>query len=217
MPRRRPKSRGASHPRRRQAAGGRRGGGVRRARLPRDDHPGHRGPGGHEPGGALHPLQDQGRAALPDQPGRPRAVAGHPARRPRDGEGTAAERLADGGTGLRPLARGAAHHRRGSCSTNSTRSARSTTREIVALRRQSEDAIRSIIEDGVATGEFDVPDVPGTTLAVLSLCIDVARWFNPAGRRTPDEVGALYADLVLRMVRPRRRSGGARVGRSGQR
>jgi len=74
-------------------------------------------------------------------------------------------------------------------------------REIVALRRQSEDAIRSIIKDGVTAGEFDVPEIPGTTLAVLSLCIDVARWFNPAGRRTPDEVGTLYADLVLRMVR----------------
>jgi hypothetical protein len=72
--------------------------------------------------------------------------------------------------------------------------------EIVVLRRQSEDAIRTIIADGVAAGEFDVPEVPGTTLAVLSLCIDVARWFNPEGRRTPDEVGALYADLVLRMV-----------------
>ena len=74
--------------------------------------------------------------------------------------------------------------------------------EIVVLRRQSEEAIRSIISDGVAAGDFDVPEVSGTTLAVLSLCIDVARWFNPEGRRTPDEVGALYADLVLRMVRP---------------
>ncbi|WP_225845804.1 TetR/AcrR family transcriptional regulator [Streptomyces sp. HPF1205] len=73
--------------------------------------------------------------------------------------------------------------------------------EIVVLRRQSEDAIRSIIKDGVRDGEFDVPEVSGTTLAVLSLCIDVARWFNPGGRRTPDEVGELYADLVLRMVR----------------
>lgn len=73
--------------------------------------------------------------------------------------------------------------------------------EIVALRRQSEDAIRTIIKEGVTAGDFDVPDVSGTTLAVLSLCIDVARWFNPEGRRTPDEVGALYADLVLRMVR----------------
>ncbi|MFF2653479.1 TetR/AcrR family transcriptional regulator [Streptomyces sp. NPDC058045] len=72
--------------------------------------------------------------------------------------------------------------------------------EIVALRRRSEGVVREIIEDGVRAGDFDVPDVPGTTLAVLSLCVDVARWFNGAGPRTPDEVGALYADLVLRMV-----------------
>ncbi|MFD5896100.1 MULTISPECIES: TetR/AcrR family transcriptional regulator [unclassified Streptomyces] len=72
--------------------------------------------------------------------------------------------------------------------------------EIVELRRRSDATVRRILQDGVRDGEFDVPDVPGTTLAVLSLCIDVARWFNTQGRRTPDEVGALYADLVLRMV-----------------
>ncbi|MET8408835.1 TetR/AcrR family transcriptional regulator [Streptomyces sp. NPDC005195] len=72
--------------------------------------------------------------------------------------------------------------------------------EIIALRRRTDAAVRGIIEDGVAAGDFDVPDVPGTTLAVLSLCIDVARWFNVDGPRTPDEVGGLYADLVLRMV-----------------
>ncbi|CAM5445414.1 TetR family transcriptional regulator OS=Streptomyces fumanus OX=67302 GN=GCM10018772_45910 PE=4 SV=1 [Streptomyces fumanus] len=32
------------------------------------------------------------------------------------------------------------------------------------------------IEDGIAAGEFEVLDVKGTTRAVLSLCIDVARW-----------------------------------------
>ncbi|MET7703731.1 TetR/AcrR family transcriptional regulator [Streptomyces sp. NPDC005485] len=72
--------------------------------------------------------------------------------------------------------------------------------EILALRRQADAEVRGIIQDGVAAGEFDVPDIRGTTLAVLSLCIDVARWFNVNGPRTPDEVGALYADLVLRMV-----------------
>ncbi|MET9514141.1 TetR/AcrR family transcriptional regulator [Streptomyces sp. NPDC002994] len=72
--------------------------------------------------------------------------------------------------------------------------------EIVELRRRTDAAVRHILNDGVKAGEFDVPDVPGTTLAVLSLCIDVARWFNAQGRRTPDEVGELYADLVLRMV-----------------
>ncbi|MEV7997256.1 TetR/AcrR family transcriptional regulator [Streptomyces sp. NPDC086077] len=72
--------------------------------------------------------------------------------------------------------------------------------EIVALRRRCDAEVRGIIEDGVAVGEFEVLDVQGTTLAVLSLCIDVARWFNIDGPWTPDEVGALYADLVLRMV-----------------
>jgi AcrR family transcriptional regulator len=72
--------------------------------------------------------------------------------------------------------------------------------EIVTLRRRSDAVVQQIIQDGVRDGEFDVPDPAGTTVAVLSLCVDVARWFNASGRRTPDEVGALYADLVLRMV-----------------
>jgi AcrR family transcriptional regulator len=72
--------------------------------------------------------------------------------------------------------------------------------EIAGLRRRSDAAVRAVIEDGVRSGDFDVPDVRGTTVAVLSLCIDVARWFSVAGRRTPDEVGTLYAGLVLRMV-----------------
>jgi len=72
--------------------------------------------------------------------------------------------------------------------------------EIVALRREIDRLVRGIIEDGVRDGEFAVADVPGTALAVLSLCVDVARWFSAAGSRPPEEVGSLYADLVGRMV-----------------
>ncbi|MBC3983990.1 TetR/AcrR family transcriptional regulator [Streptomyces buecherae] len=72
--------------------------------------------------------------------------------------------------------------------------------EIVGMRRATDAAVRGIIEDGVRSGDFDVTDVPGTTLAVLSLCIDVARWFSTEGRRGPDEVGDSYAALALRMV-----------------
>ncbi|NSC20844.1 TetR/AcrR family transcriptional regulator [Streptomyces albus subsp. chlorinus] len=71
---------------------------------------------------------------------------------------------------------------------------------IVVLRRRSEEILRGVLEDGVAAGEFDICDIRGTALAVMSLCIDVARWFSPEGRRTPDEIGALYADLALRMA-----------------
>ncbi|MGW8381088.1 TetR/AcrR family transcriptional regulator [Streptomyces sp. ODS28] len=72
--------------------------------------------------------------------------------------------------------------------------------EIVGLRRRSEELLRGILEEGERAGEFAVRDIRGSTLAVMSLCIDVARWFSPRGRRTPDEIGGLYADLVLRMV-----------------
>ncbi|MGV2919894.1 TetR/AcrR family transcriptional regulator [Streptomyces alfalfae] len=116
-----------------------------------------------------------------------------------DGEGTAAERLTAAVRSF--VGWHAAHHTTARVVQYELDALGAEHRtEIVALRRKTDEAVRAIINDGVRAGEFDVPDVPGTTLAVLSLCIDVARWFNVAGRRTPDEVGALYADLVLRMV-----------------
>ncbi len=80
--------------------------------------------------------------------------------------------------------------------------------EIVALRRRTEEILRGILADGVAAGEFAVADLRGTALAVLSLCIDVARWFRTGGRRSPEEIGALYAGLALRMVGASTRSSG---------
>jgi AcrR family transcriptional regulator len=81
-------------------------------------------------------------------------------------------------------------------------------REIVALRRRTEEILRGILADGVAAGEVAVDVLRGTALAVLSLCIDVARWFRPAGRRSPEEIGVLYAGLALRMVGASTRSTG---------
>ncbi|MFR9673967.1 TetR/AcrR family transcriptional regulator [Streptomyces sp. TR06-5] len=81
--------------------------------------------------------------------------------------------------------------------------------EIVALRHRTEEVLRGLLEEGAAAGEFTVPDVRGTAVAVFSLCIDVARWFRPGGPRTPEEIGELYAGLVLRMVG----AGATRTGR----
>lgn len=116
-----------------------------------------------------------------------------------DGEGTAAERLA---AAVRSFVRWHAERHTTARVVQYELDALGEEHraEIVALRRRSDAVVRRIITEGVAAGEFDVPDVPGTTLAVLSLCIDVARWFNTGGSRTPDEVGDLYAGLVLRMV-----------------
>ena len=72
--------------------------------------------------------------------------------------------------------------------------------EVQELRRDIQRVVRGMIRDGVRAGVFTVPDVTGASIAVLSLCVDVARWYQPAGRRTPEQVGDLHADLVLRML-----------------
>lgn len=120
-----------------------------------------------------------------------------------DGDGTAADRLADA---VRSFVRWhAERHTTARVVQYELEALGEEHRaEIVGLRRKTDAVVRRIIGEGVRAGEFDVPDVPGTTLAVLSLCIDVARWFNAQGSRTPDEVGTLYADLVLRMVGARK-------------
>lgn len=73
-------------------------------------------------------------------------------------------------------------------------------RAIVGLRRKLTRHIREIIEAGVGDGTFQVPDTEGVTLAVVSLCVDVCRWF-PTGRYAdPETVATLYSELTLRLV-----------------
>lgn len=72
--------------------------------------------------------------------------------------------------------------------------------EIAALRRQIEARVREVLVEGVHAGDFAVTDVAGTARAILSLSIDLVRWFRPDGAQTPDEVGDLHARLALRMV-----------------
>lgn len=72
--------------------------------------------------------------------------------------------------------------------------------EVATIRRAISTLIEKVLADGVSDGTFAVDDLPGTTLAVLSLAIDVARWYDPARRPAPEALGTLYAGLALRMV-----------------
>lgn len=73
--------------------------------------------------------------------------------------------------------------------------------EVLAVRKQIDAVVKDVLQAGVASGDFDVLDVAVTTLALQSLTIDVARWYVPGMRRTPQAIGAAYADLALRLVR----------------
>lgn len=77
-------------------------------------------------------------------------------------------------------------------------------RQIHALRTHFETMLRREMERGIEAGSFDIADIKGTATAIFSLCIDVARWYSPRSRRSPERIGELYADLTLRMLaRPR--------------
>jgi AcrR family transcriptional regulator len=71
---------------------------------------------------------------------------------------------------------------------------------IKELRRSTEALVRDLITHGVEAGAFTVPDVRTAARAVLSLGIDVARWYSPGSKPAPEVLGKQYAELVLSML-----------------
>ncbi|WP_238383479.1 TetR/AcrR family transcriptional regulator [Nocardioides sp. JS614] len=71
--------------------------------------------------------------------------------------------------------------------------------QIAAIRGAIEAMFQGAITDGVDAGIFRIDDVKMTSLALLSLGIDVARWFRPGGARSPDEIGNYYGEIALRV------------------
>ena len=72
--------------------------------------------------------------------------------------------------------------------------------EIGEQRRRIDRVVRDLLLRGAAGGEFSTPDPALTASALLSLGIDVARWYLDEGGWTPDDLAAHYVDLARRMV-----------------
>lgn len=72
--------------------------------------------------------------------------------------------------------------------------------EIREFRREIDRIMRNVLGRGIRAGRFHMTDPAGANLAILSLCVDVARWFRADGERSPQQIGNLYAELVTRMV-----------------
>ncbi|MFF3223218.1 TetR family transcriptional regulator [Nocardia suismassiliense] len=73
-------------------------------------------------------------------------------------------------------------------------------REIKDIRHIIDAEVRTLIENGVAEGFFDNPNPHMAAVAILSLGIDLARWYRDDGAWTPEDLGDYYVDLALRMV-----------------
>jgi AcrR family transcriptional regulator len=72
--------------------------------------------------------------------------------------------------------------------------------EILALRRQSSEVFRKAVDRGIRSQEFANLDVRRVTRAIVSLGVDLVRWYRLDGPDSPEEMGRFYGDLALAMI-----------------
>jgi AcrR family transcriptional regulator len=72
--------------------------------------------------------------------------------------------------------------------------------EIRGIRHQIEEEVRTLVQRGVRAGVFHTSDPRMTAAALLSLGIDLARWYHDGARWSPEQIGDHYADIALRIV-----------------
>jgi AcrR family transcriptional regulator len=74
------------------------------------------------------------------------------------------------------------------------------SQEIMAVRKGITDVFRFAVSRGVAAGVFDVDDVNRVVRPILSLGVDLVRWYRLDGADSPEKLGEVYAGLALRML-----------------
>lgn len=72
--------------------------------------------------------------------------------------------------------------------------------EIIRLRHLTNDVFRAAVENGATEGAFAPGDVNRLVRGMLSLSIDLVRWYRLDGPDSPEQLGDFYAELALRMV-----------------
>lgn len=73
-------------------------------------------------------------------------------------------------------------------------------KQILEIRRHTTRLIEDVIRHGVESDAFTASNITATGRAVLSLCVDVARWYREHSGETPEQIGDLNAQLALRML-----------------
>lgn len=73
---------------------------------------------------------------------------------------------------------------------------------IVRSFKAYEDIFKQILVAGIQSGAFDDLDVSPTAFALLGMGESVVNWYRPGRRLTVEQIGDLYAELALNMVRP---------------
>ena len=72
--------------------------------------------------------------------------------------------------------------------------------EILEIRHRTNTVFREAVARGVDDGTFADVDVRRVSRAMLSLGIDLIRWYRLDGSDSPEQLGEFNAALALRMV-----------------
>jgi AcrR family transcriptional regulator len=72
--------------------------------------------------------------------------------------------------------------------------------QIMALRHQTNEVFREAVARGVDDSVFAAVDVNRIVRAMLSLSIDLVRWYRLDGCDSPEHLGEFYAGLAITMV-----------------
>jgi AcrR family transcriptional regulator len=79
-------------------------------------------------------------------------------------------------------------------------------------RREFEDVIASVLEDGTRQGVFRVEQPRLATLGLIGMLIYSYQWFDPGGRMSTEEVADRFCDIFLEGIVARPPSATARLG-----
>jgi AcrR family transcriptional regulator len=78
-------------------------------------------------------------------------------------------------------------------------------KRVAPIRDAHEQILRDLLEEGARNGGWEVDDSAVIAFAIFSMCTQVDVWYREDGRLSPEEIGEVFADFILRGLRADRR------------
>lgn len=75
-------------------------------------------------------------------------------------------------------------------------------KSIIVRRDRFDRGMRMILEEGIATGVFAPGDPKLVAFAMLGALNWIARWFNPGGPASSEQIATRFADYLIAGLRP---------------
>jgi AcrR family transcriptional regulator len=73
-------------------------------------------------------------------------------------------------------------------------------KRISRMQERFDRVLGAVLAEGVAGGQFDIPDPDLTGLAISGMIIGIHRWYRAGGRLSPSEIAETMAQTASRMV-----------------